>query len=75
MKRMDDEKGKKVALCQQKHEKNHVLCLHEQMHMKYRYCLHEVDANSIVYTNKSNSTFYENYKEIIKLGMGKAKYK
>jgi hypothetical protein len=34
-----------------------------------------VDANSIVYTNKSNSTFYENYKEKIKLRMSKAKYK
>jgi len=34
-----------------------------------------VDANSIVYTNKSNSTFYENYKEIIKLRMSKVKYK
>jgi hypothetical protein len=35
MKRMDDEKDKKAALCQQKHEKNQVLCLYEQMHMKY----------------------------------------
>lgn len=35
MKRMDDKKNKKAALCQQKHEKNQVLCHYEQMHMKY----------------------------------------
>ena len=35
MKRMDDENDKKAALWQQKHEKNQVLCLYEQMHMKY----------------------------------------
>ena len=36
---------------------------------------HEVDANSIVNTNKSNSKFYEKYREIIKLRMRKAKFK